>query len=97
MSKVAIFSDFHLGIKQDSAIWHEIALTWCDWFVSEVKKNDIDTVVFLGDFFHTRNSISANTLHVASKILDKLKDFKASNLKKYKINYEKLYNEWLLS
>ena len=76
MSKVAIFSDFHLGIKQDSAIWHEIALTWCDWFVSEVKKNGVDTVVFLGDFFHTRNNISANTLHVASKILDKLKDFK---------------------
>lgn len=75
MSKVAIFSDLHLGIKQDSVIWHEIALNWCDWFVAENKKRGIKDVVFLGDFFHTRNTISANTLHVASKILDKLSSF----------------------
>ena len=75
MNKVAIFSDLHLGIKQDSAIWHEIALNWCDWFVDENKKRGIKDVVFLGDFFHTRNTISANTLHVASKVLDKLSDF----------------------
>ena len=75
MTKVAIFSDLHLGIKQDSVIWHEIALNWCDWFVAENKKRGIKDVVFLGDFFHTRNTISANTLHVASKVLDKLNGF----------------------
>lgn len=75
MNKVAIFSDLHLGLKQDSVIWHNIALDWCDWFVKNLKKNSIKNVVFLGDFFHTRNTISANTLHVASKFLDKLKDF----------------------
>lgn len=74
--KVAIFSDLHLGLKQDSPVWHEIALNWCKWFVDEVKKREIDTIVFLGDFFHTRNNISANTLHVASKVLDMMKDFK---------------------
>lgn len=76
MSKVAIFSDLHLGIKQDSAVWHEIGLNWCKWFASELKKHNVDTIVFLGDFFHTRNNISANTLHVASKLLDMLKEFK---------------------
>lgn len=75
MSKVAIFSDLHLGIKQDSVEWHNIALKWCDWFVSELKLRDIKEVVFLGDFFHTRNTISANTLHVASTILSKMADF----------------------
>lgn len=75
MNKVAIFSDLHLGIKQDSIVWHDIALQWCDWFVSELNKNKIKNVVFLGDFFHTRNTISANTLHVASTMLNKLKDF----------------------
>ena len=74
-NKVAIFSDFHLGIKQDSAVWHNIAINWSEWFVKELKKNNIQNVVFLGDFFHMRNNISANTLHVASQILDNLKDF----------------------
>jgi DNA repair exonuclease SbcCD nuclease subunit len=75
MSKVAIFSDLHLGIKQDSAVWHKIALEWCNWFIKELKKSKIKDVIFLGDFFHTRNTISANTLHVASTLLDKFKDF----------------------
>lgn len=73
--KVAIFSDLHLGIKQDSPTWHKIALDWCDWFVSKLNEKSIKQVVFLGDFFHTRNTISANTLHVASEILDKLSAF----------------------
>lgn len=76
MNKVAIFSDLHLGIKQDSPTWHKIALDWCDWFVSKLNEKNIKQVVFLGDFFHTRNTISANTLHVASEILDKLSAFK---------------------
>lgn len=75
MNKIAIFSDLHLGIKQDSIEWHNIALKWCDWFVYELKKRNIKDVAFLGDFFHTRNTISANTLHVASEVLNKLSDF----------------------
>ena len=75
VNKIAIFSDLHLGIKQDSVEWHNIALNWCDWFVSELKKRQIKNVAFLGDFFHTRNTISANTLHIASEILNKLSNF----------------------
>lgn len=74
-NKVAIFSDLHLGIKQDSPSWHNIALEWCDWFVSELINRNIKQIIFLGDFFHTRNTISANTLHVASELLDKLSAF----------------------
>lgn len=74
-NKIAIFSDFHLGIKQDSSIWHKIALDWSVWFANNLNKNNIKDIVFLGDFFHMRNAISANTLHIASQILDNLKDF----------------------
>lgn len=76
MNKVAIFSDLHLGIKQDDERWHKIALEWCDSFVSELKKREISEIIFLGDFFHTRNTISVNTLHIANLFLEKLKDFK---------------------
>lgn len=76
MNKVAIFSDLHLGLKQDAVEWHNVALEWCDWFVNELKKNNINDIIFLGDFFHVRTNISVNTLYVASLFLDKLKDFR---------------------
>jgi len=71
----AIFSDLHLGVHQNSPVWHKIALDWSDWFVSELKKKGIDKILFLGDYFHSRSDISVNTLHVASDITHKFKDF----------------------
>ena len=71
----AIFSDLHLGVHQNSETWHKIADSWSDWFVSELKSKQIKNVLFLGDFFHSRSDISVNTLHIASDIIDKFKDF----------------------
>lgn len=73
--KIAIFSDLHLGLYGNSEQWHEIALNWADWIVDELKKKKIKDIFFLGDFFHNRSEISVQTIHVASLILDKFKDF----------------------
>ena len=73
--KVAIFSDLHLGIKQDSAEWQSIALQWCDWFVEQLQERGIKTIFFLGDFFHNKFVISSTTLYTASIFLNKLKGF----------------------
>lgn len=75
MKQIAIFSDLHLGIKQDSTEWHTIALEWCDWFVEQLNARGIDTIYFLGDFFHNKFVISSTTLYTASIFLSKLKDF----------------------
>ena len=45
-------------------------MEWGKRFVEELKRRDIDTVVFLGDFFHNRNTVSVNTLYVASEFLE---------------------------
>lgn len=74
-SKVAIFSDLHLGVHQDSMAWHDTALNWCDWFVKEIDDKGITDIFFLGDFFHYRSDISVSTLHVASQILKKLEKY----------------------
>lgn len=74
-SKVAIFSDLHLGLYGNSEQWHEIALKWADWIVTELTKKKIKDILFLGDFFHNRSEISVQTIHVASKILEKFEDF----------------------
>lgn len=73
--KVGLFTDLHLGIKQDSAEWHAIALEWADWFVSELKKRNIKTIAFLGDFFHNRSTVSVITLYTAFQFIQKLADF----------------------
>lgn len=74
-SKVAIFSDLHLGIYGNSELWHDVALKWADWIVKDLKKRKIKDIFFLGDFFHNRSEISVQTIHVASLILEKLKEF----------------------
>ena len=73
--RVAIFSDIHLGIHQNSFQWHKIANDWTDWFVSQLKANDIDTVIFCGDFFHYRDSVAVSTISLAADILNKLRDY----------------------
>lgn len=73
--KLAIFGDLHLGIRQNSTDWHDIAYEWCDTFVEELSKRNIHDIVFLGDFFHNRNTISVNTLNAANVFLSKLKNF----------------------
>ena len=74
MSKVALFSDLHLGIYGNSQEWHKVALNWADWIVKDLKKRGIKECWFLGDFFHNRSEISVQTVHVATEIMDKFKD-----------------------
>lgn len=73
--KYAVFSDLHLGVHQNSSSWHNIALEWVDWFVEDLKSRGIKDIIFTGDFFHSRSEISVNTIHVASRLLDKLNQF----------------------
>lgn len=73
--KAALFSDLHLGIKQDSPQWYDIAFQWCDWFKSKLEERNIKDIIFLGDFFHNRNTISVNTLNTAHLFLKKLRNF----------------------
>lgn len=74
--RLAVFSDLHLGIKQNDESWQLYAMNWCEWFINKLKENNIEDVVFLGDFFHSRNTISVDTLYTTALILDKLKQFK---------------------
>lgn len=74
-SKVAIFSDLHLGLYGNSYEWHKIALFWANWMAEELKKKKIKDIFFLGDFFHNRSEISVQTIHVAAEVLSKFADF----------------------
>lgn len=72
---IAIFSDLHLGIYGNSEDWHKTALDWADWITFDMDSKGIQDIIFCGDFFHNRSEIGGQTMHVASQILDKFKDF----------------------
>lgn len=74
-NRIAVFGDLHLGVHQNSDFWLDVAKTWIDWFIADITERKIDTVVFCGDFLHTRDEVSVKTLHFASDVIDKFRDF----------------------
>jgi len=65
-SNVGIFSDIHIGLGQDSQVWHKNILQFAEWASSIYKSKNINQILIPGDIFHNRNEISVNTLSMAS-------------------------------
>jgi metallophosphoesterase superfamily enzyme len=74
-TKIAVFSDLHVGVHQNSRFWHNIAKDWAVWIIADLKRHGIKDIVFCGDYFHTRDEISVDTLHFGSRLLELFADF----------------------
>ena len=70
--KAAIFTDLHVGQKSNSQIHNEDCLRYINWFIDLVKTRNCDTILFLGDFHHNRNSINIQTMDYSLRILELL-------------------------
>lgn len=73
--KVCCFSDVHIGVHQNNLFWYSVAENFFSWVEKELKQRDIQDIIICGDLFHYRDEISVNTIHLASQLLSKLKDF----------------------
>lgn len=66
LNKCAMFTDIHLGRKNNSEQHNTDCLNYIKWFCAEIKKDkDIDHIIFLGDFFQTRSAIDISTIQYA--------------------------------
>lgn len=74
-TRCLIFTDLHIGVRKDSDIWHKIALDYGIWLKEQALKNNINTLIFMGDFYHNREEISLTTLDTGNKFLEALSDF----------------------
>lgn len=92
-SRVAIFSDLHLGVHQNHSFWHDVSMKWCEWFICETNKRNIDTILFLGDYFHYRDEVAVNTLDVGRKLLERLAGFKVLMIPGNHDSYYKEHSE----
>lgn len=61
--KYIIFTDIHFGNKGNKDDFNEECLSFLNFVEEKTSKmNDIDGAIFLGDWFHNRNSINVKTL-----------------------------------
>lgn len=75
LNKAACFTDIHWGRKNNSETHNQDCLRFVDWFCDQVKKdNEIDHIIFLGDWFEHRASINGLTLDYAYQGATKIKD-----------------------
>ena len=74
--KVGLFSDIHIGLGQDSPMWHQSIIDFAKWAVEIYYDRGINEIIIPGDIFHNRNEISVNTLSKAKEFFDVFKEFK---------------------
>jgi DNA repair exonuclease SbcCD nuclease subunit len=74
-NKVGLFTDIHIGLFQDSPVWHDIVLNFAKWSANEFLNKGIDDIIICGDIFHNRSEISVATLDIAKRFFDYFKDF----------------------
>ena len=70
--KVAVFTDLHVGLKSNSTTHLRDCEEFVDWFISEAKKANCETCIFMGDWSHNRNSLNLFTLNTSISLLEKL-------------------------
>lgn len=72
--KYIVLGDTHLGVHNDSEIWHKVVKDLfkeiCDFCV----KNNIKTIIHGGDWFHNRKHINVKTIDTGIEIVELLKD-----------------------
>lgn len=59
--KILVFSDIHFGEQLNSPLKLDIAKKNIEFITNIVQEQGIKDIVFCGDWFHSRNSISVNT------------------------------------
>ena len=75
--KIAVITDTHFGYSNSSDIFLDSQKRFFDELKIQLNKNEIDTIVHLGDFFHNRNNINVKILNESYYLLSEtLKEFK---------------------
>ena len=78
--KIAIITDTHYGARKGSKHLHEyFEKFYNDIFFPELEKNNIDTIIHMGDVFDSRKSIDYQSLEWSKRVV-------FEPLKKYKVH-----------
>jgi DNA repair exonuclease SbcCD nuclease subunit len=67
MTRLAIICDNHFGVRNDSPVFHEYFKRSLQWFFDVLDKEDIKTVIHLGDLFDRRKYLNFVTAQTCRK------------------------------
>lgn len=85
-----LFTDIHFGLKLNTEVFLNIAQQNVEWIIKQIETNNVDNVIFCGDWFHQRSAVSVNTLNKSYESL-KLLASKVSNLYLIVGNHDSYY------
>lgn len=63
MSKIAIITDTHHGVRNDSPVFHEYFDKSFKWFFEEIDKQNIEHIIHAGDVVDRRKYVNYVTAH----------------------------------
>lgn len=72
--KIALVSDVHWGKSRDSDTKLKVINDYFDWYLNLLKEKNVDTILFLGDWFDNRNLISVKTQNQAYDVIRKISE-----------------------
>ena len=89
---MAAFTDIHFGKKSNDRQHNEDCLGFIKWFAEKCKEHQVDTIIFVGDYFDNRNSLHLSTLNYG---LDGMEILNSLNIPVYFIvgNHDTFYRE----
>lgn len=70
--KSLVFSDLHWGRRNSSEVHNNDCINYIMWLVQVAREENVDHIVFMGDWFETRSAINIHTFnfaHVGMKAL----------------------------
>jgi DNA repair exonuclease SbcCD nuclease subunit len=70
--KAAVFTDLHLGMRNNSDVHNEDCMDFIDWFIATAKEQGCETCFFLGDYHHHRSAVNLKTLQYSIRGIEKL-------------------------
>lgn len=67
---ISMITDLHFGVRGDSRTWHDIMREfYTDTYIPRILRDEIKTVVILGDVFDKRKSVGVETAAFAREVL----------------------------
>lgn len=72
--EVVVFTDLHLGLKNNSKVHNEDCVEFIQYLIDTAKQRNIKKCIFCGDFHHIRPYINIFTLRYSLKVLKMLSD-----------------------
>lgn len=65
-------TDIHFGERNNERLHNEDCSSFISWMIEQAKIEDVDCIIFGGDWFHHRHQIHVGTLNYSKKNLKKL-------------------------